>query len=90
MPLEHQPTESRGSDQEVQPDSQTYWYELINEREAAAFLGLTSRTLQGFRWKGGGPRYIKISSRCLRYRRTDLREWSESRMRSNTSETAAA
>ena len=63
-----------------------YWNCLINEKAAADFLGLTPRTMQAYRQHGGGPRYISISSRCLRYRRTDLRAWAEGRMRSSTSE----
>ena len=61
-----------------------FWYSLIDEKAAAAFLGLTDRTMQKMRQRGGGPRYSVISSRCLRYRRIDLRQWSEGRMRSST------
>ncbi len=63
-----------------------YWYALIGEKAAAAFLGLKDRTLQKFRQVGGGPRYIRLSSRCLRYRRVDLREWAEARVRTSTSD----
>ena len=31
-------------------------------------------------------RYIAISSRCIRYRRIDLRAWSEARVRTSTSD----
>lgn len=59
---------------------------LLPEREAADFLGVTSRCLQAWRYRGGGPRFVKISSRCIRYRQRDLREWTEARLRSDTSE----
>ena len=63
-----------------------YWHALIDEKTAGAFLGLTDRTMQGYRRKGGGPRYISISSRCLRYRRADLRAWADARLRASTSD----
>ena len=68
------------------PDERDYWYALINEKAAARFLDLEPRTMQGLRQRGGGPDFIRISSRCIRYRRIDLREWAEARMRSSTSD----
>jgi len=65
---------------------QEYWHQLIGEQAAGAFLNLTTRTLQGWRYKGGGPQYIRVSARCIRYRRADLREWAEARLRSSTSD----
>ena len=73
--------EDNGSD-----GAQDYWFSLIGEKIAAAFLGLTDRTLQKYRQSGAGPRYVHISSRCLRYRRADLRTWAEARMRTSTSD----
>ena len=67
-------------------DGQEYWHQLVDEQAAGAFLNLTTRTLQGWRYKGGGPRYIRVSARCIRYRRADLREWAEARLRSSTSD----
>ncbi len=71
------------------PDASDYWQALIDEKVAAAFLGLTERTMQAYRQKGGGCRYIRISSRCLRYRRIDLKLWAEARIRTSTSDEAA-
>jgi len=59
---------------------------LVNERQAATFLGYTVRALQNWRLRGGGPRFVKVSSRPVRYRRRDLLAWIEERLRSNTSE----
>ncbi|MFZ5618835.1 MAG: helix-turn-helix transcriptional regulator [Pseudomonadota bacterium] len=59
---------------------------LLDEDEAADFLGLSPRTLQGLRVKGGGPDYIKIGSRAVRYRLSDLEDFIEDRRQSNTSE----
>jgi hypothetical protein len=38
---------------------------------------------------GGGPCFVKISGRMIRYRRRDLNAWSEARLRANTSQDAA-
>ncbi len=95
MSLEHDPARSEpaaatgtGMDGSPRgpPDASDYWQALIGEKIAAAFLGLTDRTLQAYRQRGGGPRYVYISSRCLRYRRADLRAWAEARMRTSTSD----
>ena len=63
-----------------------FWNSLINEKVAANYLGLTDRTMQALRQRGGGARYIVISSRCVRYRRIDLKAWADARMRSSTSD----
>ncbi len=68
------------------PDASDYWHALIDEKGAANFLKLTDRTMQAYRQKGGGPRYIRLSSRCLRYRRIDLRDWADARVRTSTSD----
>ena len=63
-----------------------YWHELIDEKAAGDFLGVVDRTMQTMRQRGGGPRYVSISARCLRYRRIDLKAWADSRLRSSTSD----
>ena len=65
---------------------QNYWHALIDEKAAAEFLKLKDRTMQGYRYLGGGPKYVRISSRCLRYRRADLRDWADARIRTSTSD----
>ena len=59
---------------------------LINENEAANFLGYSVRALQNWRVRGGGPRFVKVSSRSVRYRRRELLEWTECLLRSNSSQ----
>jgi predicted DNA-binding transcriptional regulator AlpA len=63
-----------------------YLDQLVNEQEAAQALGFTIRALQNWRVRGGGPRFVKVSSRSVRYRRRDLLEWIEQRLRANTSQ----
>lgn len=45
--------------------------DLIDEREAAAILGVGVQTLRNWRWTDKPPRYRKIG-RCVRYHRADL------------------
>ena len=63
-----------------------YMERLVTEREAADFLGYSTRALQNWRLRGGGPRYVRVSGRSVRYRRRDLIEWADRRLLSNTSE----
>jgi predicted DNA-binding transcriptional regulator AlpA len=66
-----------------------YLISLIDERQAAKIVGYTVRALQNWRVRGGGPKFVKVSSRSVRYRRRDLIEWAESLLRSSTSQAAA-
>jgi len=66
-----------------------YLDRLISEGDAAEFLGYTVRALQNWRVRGGGPRFVKVSSRSVRYRRRDLIEWAEQHLRSHTSDRGA-
>ncbi|WP_233417173.1 helix-turn-helix transcriptional regulator [Halovulum marinum] len=59
---------------------------LVDEREAASILCYSVRALQNWRHRGGGPRFVKVSSRSVRYRRTDLAAWVEERLVSHTSQ----
>lgn len=57
---------------------------LLNEKDAARLLGISVRFLQKHRSAGGGPPFVRLSSRCIRYRRRDLADWSESRIKTST------
>lgn len=49
---------------------------LMNERQAAAFLGLTDRALQQRRYQSLPPVYIKLpQSSAIRYRLSALQEF---------------
>jgi len=63
-----------------------YFDRLITERDAADFLGYTMRALQNWRLRGGGPAFVKVSGRSIRYRRRDLRAWVESKLSAHTSQ----
>ena len=45
---------------------------LLNESEAAAFLSVSVKLMQNWRWRGEGPRFVRLGGRLVRYRRADL------------------
>lgn len=46
----------------------------LSEPAAAAYMNRPRRSLQQMRWKGDGPRFLKLGRNIL-YRKTDLDEW---------------
>jgi hypothetical protein len=63
---------------------------LLSEREAAALIGFTPRFLQERRLRGGGPRFVRVSARAIRYRPVDLESWAAERLRLSTSDSGVA
>jgi Helix-turn-helix domain len=60
----------------------------LNETQTAEFLGVSVRTLQAWRVRGGGPRYCKIG-RSVRYQRRVLVEFQLEHTVSSTTEASA-
>ena len=81
-----EPTLQAADAQDAAAEAADYWHSLIDEIEAGKFLGLSPRTMQLHRQRGGGAPYVRISARCIRYRRADLRDWSADRIRTSTSD----
>lgn len=48
---------------------------LLSEVQAANLLGVKQRTLQQWRHRKCGPKYIKVGERMVRYRISDLNSW---------------
>lgn len=69
--------------------NEDYSNRLINEHEAADYLGYSVRALQNWRHRGGGPPFIKVSNRTVRYRRRDLDAWATARLVTSTSDASA-
>lgn len=59
---------------------------LVDEREAASILCYSVRALQNWRHRGAGPRFVKVSSRSVPHRRSDLTRWIEERTVAHTSQ----
>lgn len=62
---------------------------LLNQKQAAAILGLSERTLERHRLAGTGPRYARLG-RLVRYRECDLIEWVQDSLRTSTSQSSSA
>ena len=52
---------------------------------AARYLGLSERTLEGYRVSGGGPAFHRFGNQ-VRYRRADLDAWAARRRATTTAE----
>ena len=59
--------------------------DILNPKEAAQHLKVSKRTLEAWRYRGGGPKYLKISARCIRYSFADLQEWLSGKISEHTS-----
>lgn len=63
---------------------------MLNERQTAARLGVTTRTLQRWRVSGDGPHYTRIGPRLIRYAENDVVAWAESRAFASRADELAA
>ena len=52
--------------------------QFLNTEQAAKHLGFEPGTLNQWRWRGAGPRFVKLG-KFVRYRTDDLDEWAASR-----------
>ena len=59
--------------------------DYLNARDAAAHLGLSTRTLDRYRVTGEGPVFLRFGGR-VRYLREDLDAWARTRRRRSTSD----
>lgn len=62
--------------------------EILNTREAAQYVRLGKPTLERFRISGEGPVFVKLGG-AVRYQKTDLDAWLESRRVRSTSDGGA-
>jgi len=62
---------------------------LLNQKEVARFLGVSTRTLERHRVAGTGPRYALLG-KLVRYRQSDLADYVERHLRSSTSDASLA
>ena len=59
---------------------------LLTTRQAADYLGVQPRMLEMRRHRGGGPPFVRLSARAVRYRMSDLDDFIERRLRNSTSD----
>ena len=97
MSIEHSPAREDGSAAKAGGTAKTgtaasagpYDFDpetLLTPRQAAALLGISVRCLENWRHRGGGPQFVRISSRCTRYRRGTIRDFIAARTFASTAE----
>jgi predicted DNA-binding transcriptional regulator AlpA len=59
---------------------------ILSPRQASQFTGLSVATLQRQRSSGGGIPFIKLGSRRVAYRHSDVMRWLESRLVCSTTD----
>jgi predicted DNA-binding transcriptional regulator AlpA len=62
--------------------------ELLSTKQVADWLGVSVQWVEIGRSKNYGPRFEKISARCVRYRRGDVLQWLKARSYASTAEYA--
>jgi predicted DNA-binding transcriptional regulator AlpA len=67
----------------------TTFPEHMRPAQAAEYLAVSKSFLDQARVAGTGPRFVKISSSLVIYRRTDLDAWLAARVIASTSETVS-
>ena len=60
--------------------------ELLTQTDAAEILKIGARSLEQWRYKGIGPKFVRISGRAIRYRQSDIDAWVQANVRQSTSE----
>lgn len=64
--------------------------ELLRPAAVAAHLGTTVAALANMRYRGLGPKFIKVSAKAVRYRNSDVNAWLDAQTRQQTGERATA
>lgn len=59
---------------------------LLTTKEAAKYLSVSTAFLERDRWAGARIQFIKVGSRAVRYRQSDLDIYLDSRVRTSTSD----
>lgn len=62
--------------------------QLLTTAAAAQVLGVSKAFLERDRWAGARVPFIKVGSRAVRYRLSDLNEYIDKQVRLSTSEVA--
>jgi len=61
----------------------------LNQKQAAELLGVSPRTLENWRQRGGGPPYTKIGKSRVVYESEDLDAFKRAGRRTSTSDPGA-
>jgi excisionase family DNA binding protein len=61
---------------------------LLTTKEAADYFRIQPNTIEQWRVKGQGPKFVKIG-RCIRYRPTDIKDYLDQMLVSSTTQADA-
>jgi excisionase family DNA binding protein len=59
---------------------------ILRTADAARYVNLAVSTLEKMRVYGGGPTFVRLGARAIRYRREDLDAWLAAGARRSTSD----
>jgi excisionase family DNA binding protein len=59
---------------------------VMTTDEVARYLGINKKSLDRMRGRGDGPPYVRLTGKLIRYRKADIDDFIESRVRSNTAQ----
>lgn len=57
---------------------------LHKAEEVAEYLGTTPGSLAQMRYRGIGPKFVKLGPKSVRYRESDVKEWLDKNTRDQT------
>ena len=57
---------------------------LLDTKQAAKYLGVSAAFLERDRWAGARIPFVKLGTRSIRYRVSDLDRYIDSKVRNNT------
>ena len=69
---------------EILKDNPSWLDEAVTTAEASRITGISVCTLHTWRSRGGGPPFLKLGGRSVRYQRRALFKWMAARTRRNT------
>lgn len=61
---------------------------LLKIEDVVEMTGLSGAHLAQLRYRGSGPKFLKLTARTVRYRLGDVQTWLESTARTRTDEVA--
>jgi predicted DNA-binding transcriptional regulator AlpA len=53
--------------------------QLLNEKQVAAWIGISLPSLQRMRAGGSGPPFVQLSRRRIGYKKSSIEDWLQSR-----------
>lgn len=60
--------------------------QLLNTKQAAHFLGVSAAFLERDRWAGARIPFVKLGTRSIRYRKSDLDNYINQQIKHSTSQ----